>query len=84
MTLYIIQSKKTESKFYLGISEREEERVLEHNRGQTKTTAMHSPWSVIYTKIFKTRSEAIRREKHLKSIEGYKERKMIIEKHRMW
>jgi len=82
--LYIIQSLNFIDKFYLGISSRKDERFAEHNRGQTRTTKKYIPWEEIYVEEFLTKSEAMKRERFLKSIKGYKERLEIIKKFRKW
>jgi len=78
--LYILQSLSNPDKFYLGITNRKEERLDEHNRGQTKTTKKFRPWKVIYTEQHINKSSAMKREKYLKSCSGYKERLTLIEK----
>jgi putative endonuclease len=51
-----------------------------HNSGKSKFTKGHRPWQIKYFEQFETRSEAMRREKFFKSIDGYnflKENKII-------
>ena len=81
--LYILQSEIRKDKFYLGITDRPEERLIEHNRKQTYSTRKWSPWKKIYQEEFNTKAEAMKKERYLKSINGYKERKQIIEKYKM-
>ncbi|MDD2656133.1 MAG: GIY-YIG nuclease family protein [Patescibacteria group bacterium] len=80
--LYILQSLSHKDKFYVGITNRERERLDEHNRGQTFSTKKYLPWKVIYMEEFETKSQAMKRETYLKSINGYKEKLIIIDKHR--
>jgi len=80
--LYILQSLSQKDRFYVGITNRENERIDEHNRGQTISTKKYRPWKVIYTEEFENKSESMKREKYLKSINGYKERLEIIEKNK--
>jgi putative endonuclease len=80
--LYILQSLSYKDKFYVGITDRENERLKEHNRGQTISTKKYLPWQVIYIEKFETKSDSMKREKYLKSLQGYKERLGIIEKYK--
>ena len=68
--LYIIYSKSWD-KYYTGITQDLEDRLLRHNQGRNKSTRGGSPWTFIYTETFTSRSEAQRREY---SIKGKKSR----------
>ncbi len=63
--VYIIQSEKTK-KFYIGYTNNLESRLKQHNEGKNKWTKNKGPWKIVYTEKFKTKSEAIKREKFLK------------------
>jgi putative endonuclease len=52
---------------YIGISINPENRLEDHNRGQTKSTKPYRPWKLVYTEVFNSRTEARKREKYLKS-----------------
>ncbi len=77
--VYFLRSRK-DSKFYIGQTNNIEERVERHNKGLIKSTKNRSPFDLVYTETYKTRREAMVREKYLKSIGGVKEKKAIIEK----
>ncbi|MDZ7798506.1 MAG: GIY-YIG nuclease family protein [Patescibacteria group bacterium] len=47
-------------------------RIKKHNQGKCPYTKGRKPWKLIYHEIFKTRSEAMKREKFLKSGQGRK------------
>jgi putative endonuclease len=47
-------------------------RIQDHNLGLSKYTSRYIPWIVINNEEYSTRSEAIKREKYLKSYEGRK------------
>ncbi len=66
---YVIQSKK-HGRFYIGSCEDMTVRLERHNDGMTRSTKNGIPWIVKYTEIFETRSEAMRREKQIKSYKG--------------
>ncbi|NVJ47250.1 MAG: GIY-YIG nuclease family protein [Cytophagia bacterium] len=63
---YIIQSKKDGS-FYVGYSENPEKRLEKHNNAKTGYTSRKQPWQLVYTKEFKTKTEALKREKFIKN-----------------
>ena len=52
---------------YIGQTESLERRVAAHNAGVSRWTAGRGPWELVYREDFATRSEAIRRERALKS-----------------
>jgi len=57
---------------YVGFTRKNpRERMIEHNKGLTKTTSAHIPWrvEVVVTFQYKERAEAF--EKYLKSGSGY-------------
>ena len=57
---------------YIGSGESAQERLRRHNKGDYQFTKGHRPWKIIYIEKFKTRSEAVIREKFLKSGQGRK------------
>jgi putative endonuclease len=66
--VYAIKSNK-DGRVYIGLSADPEKRLVEHNRGDTKSTKGYRPWFLIYKKLAGSRSEARDEEKRLKS--GY-------------
>ena len=65
-TVYAISS-ITRKYRYIGLSSQPEVRIARHNKAQNKTTKPYAPFRLIHTKDFKTRIEARRYEKYLKS-----------------
>ena len=63
---YIIQSQKDHS-YYVGQSENPERRLEKHNNSKTGYTSRKQPWELVYKESFETRSEAIKREREIKS-----------------
>jgi putative endonuclease len=59
-------------KIYIGQTNNLEKRILEHNEkfGDHYTTKFQGNWILIYKEEFRTRSEALIREKQLKSYRG--------------
>lgn len=68
---YVLYSKKYD-KIYIGQTNNVERRLVEHNSGKHRFTKRYIPWSVVHTEKFNTRSEAMKRERQLKSHQGRK------------
>ncbi|WP_342827293.1 GIY-YIG nuclease family protein [Candidatus Lucifugimonas marina] len=73
--MYILESDPS-GRLYVGSTQDVEARVARHNEGRSKSTKSHRPWTVIYTEAFETRSDAMKRELHIKS---WKSRRYILE-----
>ncbi|MEO8230820.1 MAG: GIY-YIG nuclease family protein [Ignavibacteriota bacterium] len=70
ITVYILYSTKFD-KIYIGQTDNPERRLFEHNNGLLSTyTKRYKPWQSIYSEEYQTRSEALKREKQLKSQMG--------------
>jgi len=67
--IYVLWSAKI-NKRYVGSTVEVEKRLCEHNRGQNKFTKGGIPWILIYQDKFLTKTEALKREKFLKSGQG--------------
>jgi putative endonuclease len=66
-TVYVLLSEKFR-KIYIGYSSALENRLLSHNHLGTKGfTKQYRPWIVLHTENYINKTEAILREKHLKS-----------------
>jgi len=74
--VYVIRSEKHNTN-YVGSSNDIEKRLREHNAGKCRYTSGRLPWALVYQESFGTRSEAMRREKFLKTGQG---RKFLKEK----
>jgi len=66
---YILKSQKT-GKFYKGHSQNLHQRLALHNSGKTKSTKNGIPWQLVFFECFKSRKEAIDREKYFKTAAG--------------
>ena len=55
---------------YKGHCQNLEERLIQHNSGQTESIWPYIPFTIIYTETFQTRQEAIKRERYFKSASG--------------
>jgi putative endonuclease len=76
--VYILQSMKDFS-FYIGQTDDLDRRMSKHNEGISKYTATKRPWRLVYFEMFKSRSEAIIREKQLKSWKNANRYRQLIE-----
>ena len=69
---YVLYSKKF-NKIYVGYTANLEDRFKSHNQLATKGyTVKFRPWIIAFHEEFETKSEAIKREKQLKSSQGRK------------
>ncbi len=69
-TVYILYS-ENHNKIYIGYTSNKEQRLLSHNELGTKGyTLRYRPWKLIYTESFLLKSDAMKREKQLKSAKG--------------
>ncbi|MBL7774211.1 MAG: GIY-YIG nuclease family protein [Chitinophagaceae bacterium] len=57
-TVYILFSKGLQ-KYYTGQTQNMENRLREHNSGETKSIRSGIPWKLIWTKNVETRIEAV-------------------------
>ena len=81
-TVYVIQSKST-AKIYIGQTKDYKERLKRHNKElpynpKGYTAKNKGPWNIVYKESFKIRSEAVTREKFLKSHAGRDYLKRIL------
>jgi len=76
--VYILQSVK-DGKFYTGYTADLEKRLHDHNRGNTRSLRNRRPLKLVYIEAFNSKTEALKKERLLKSIDGRKIRKSLIE-----
>jgi putative endonuclease len=67
--VYILWSVSA-ARFYIGISEDPEARLLQHNSGLSKWTARHIPWTLVRVEAYPNYSDARQREITLKKQKG--------------
>jgi putative endonuclease len=63
--LYVIQSKRNLS-FYIGITADLRKRLKEHNKGLVFSTKSKRPWILVYCEGYRSREDAMERERKLK------------------
>ncbi|GAB6281482.1 MAG: GIY-YIG nuclease family protein [Ignavibacterium sp.] len=64
--VYVLWSNKLKKR-YIGSSEDVTERLTEHNTGKSTFTKRGMPWILIHKEDYKTKAEALKREKFLKT-----------------
>ena len=64
--LYILHSVLLD-KYYVGVSSNPEERLIKHLANHKGFTSKAKDWTIIYTEVFDTKSEAFQRERQIKS-----------------
>ena len=64
--VYMLKSLK-DKKFYTGCTADLKKRLKQHNSGRVRSTKARRPFKLVYWESFRTRSEAMRRERRLKS-----------------
>ncbi len=69
-TVYVLYSKDYD-KIYIGFTSNLEQRLLSHNElGKKGWTIKFRPWQLVHTEVFQLKSEAMLREKQLKTAAG--------------
>ena len=74
--VYILKN-NISGRHYIGSINNIERRLLEHNRGQTRSTK-GGKWSLIYVEKYQTSKESKDREKKIKSYKGGNEFKKLL------
>jgi len=69
--LYIIYS-KSKNRYYVGHSDNLLRRIPEHNAGQCKATRFGLPWTLVYSKSFNSRADAMKEEYRIKKMKSRK------------
>ena len=64
--VYILESLVNGS-FYVGETKNLEDRLKRHNEGRSRFTSSKVPWKLVYFEEYKTRSEAMKREREIKN-----------------
>ena len=75
--VYVLHSQST-GRFYIGQTSDLERRLQEHQAGDARYTRGRGPWILVHTETYPTRSEAMKREKFLKSGKGRESLKDLL------
>ncbi len=76
--IYVLESIRDSVHYVGSTSKRVEERLKRHNKGDYRFTKGHRPWKVVHAEVFSSLSQAVSRERFLKSGVGRKELKKIL------
>jgi len=76
---YVYVLRNPAGRHYTGYAVDLAQRLGQHNSGVTKSTKNRGPWTLLYQEPFATRSEAMRRERFLKSGKGREELRSIMQ-----
>ncbi|HAT03796.1 MAG TPA: endonuclease [Candidatus Magasanikbacteria bacterium] len=77
--VYILQSRK-DNRYYIGSTGNLNQRLENHNQGLVKSTKSRLPFELIHYELYKTLSEARKRENQIKRYKGGNEFKKILQK----
>ena len=64
---FVYVLKNPEDQLYIGSTANLDARVRRHQEGKAGWTSSRGPWELMYVESFPSRSEAVRRERHLKT-----------------
>jgi putative endonuclease len=67
--VYVLYCLKDHTR-YIGQTDNLVHRMQDHLKGKVDYTKPRKPFLLVYTKIYRTREEAVRQEKYLKSRSG--------------
>jgi putative endonuclease len=69
--LYIIYS-NSKDRYYVGHSDNLLRRIPEHNAARCKATKFGVPWTLVFSKSFNSRAEAMKEEYRIKRMKSRK------------
>lgn len=70
--IYVLRSLKN-NKRYIGYTSKDVlDRLNDHHNGSNKWTRQNGPFNLIYSEVYKSKPEAMKRERFLKSGQGRK------------
>ena len=75
--VYVLRSEAT-GWHYVGHTSDLTQRVWQHNNGITKSTKNRGPWTLIHQEGLASKTEAMRRERFLKTGQGREELKRLL------
>ena len=77
--VYLIESKSTPGKRYIGYTGDLRQRMAEHNAGKNVSSAAFRPWRLVTYLAFSEKSRALAFENYLKSGSGH-----ALARRRLW
>ncbi|MCF8284286.1 MAG: GIY-YIG nuclease family protein [Sphingobacteriales bacterium] len=74
--VYILKSTNSVD-YYKGFTENPENRLIQHNSDECKTTVRKGPWEMVYLKEFATKRDALIEERRIKKLNRFSLEKLI-------
>ncbi len=68
--VYVLQSSKKKNWLYKGFTSNLKRRIKEHQEGKNFSTSMHRPLQLVYYEAYLLKTDALAREKYLKTSMG--------------
>ena len=68
--VYVLKSNK-DGTYYYGSTSNLQTRLQQHNKGEVRYTKGHRLYQLYYFEEYKTRTEAVQRDKFFKTLDGY-------------
>jgi putative endonuclease len=75
--VYVLYSLKDNS-FYIGFTENLKQRLTDHFRGNSKSTAPRRPFELIFCEYFLSKKDALRRENYFKTTKGKRTLRLLL------
>ena len=76
--VYFLKSKSFPNKNYIGYTTNLNLRFIRHNSGKVRSTKPYRPWEIIFYECYKSKKDAKRREKYLKTNQGKRALKIML------
>jgi len=70
--VYFLESINKPDRHYIGFTKNLKKRLFRPNSGLVKSTKTNKPWKIIYAEAYLEKTDALGREKFLKSGSGWK------------
>ena len=77
--VYVLRS-SVSGRLYKGVTDDVTRRLREHNDGRSASTKHWRPWEIVYVETCASRTEAVRRERYLKTGKGREELQNILDR----
>ena len=75
--VYILES-ECDNSYYIGYTEDLQLRLQRHNDGWSRSTKAKRPWKIVYYEKYQSKTEALRREREIKSKKSRRYIKQLI------
>ncbi len=75
--VYIVKSSIAEH-YYIGSCKDTEKRLRDHNANRVRSTKRRGPWTLVHQEPFENKTDALYREKQIKSYKGGRFFKKLI------